>query len=88
MNMTWPVSSAFLMNTVDPSERSAASAVTGAAFRLPFAVSTTLGAALLQIDLSLPFFVTGVFYAVGVATFWAFFRGASAKAPAAPAPQT
>lgn len=87
MNMTWPVSSAFLMNTVNPSERSSASAVTGAAFRLPFAVSTTLGAALLQIDLPLPFFVTGVFYAVGVATFWAFFRGAPAKAPAAPAPQ-
>jgi len=86
MNMTWPVSSAFLMNTVDASERSAASAVTGAAFRLPFAVSTTIGGALLGIDLSLPFFITGVFYAIGVATFWAFFRnfqpvGAKATAP-------
>jgi len=87
MNMTWPVSSAFLMNTVHPSERSAASAVTGAAFRLPFAVSTTLGAALLQIDLSLPFFVTGVFYTVGTGAFWVFFRRVPAKAPAAPAPQ-
>ena len=83
MNMTWPVASAFLMNTVDVSERSAASAVTGAAFRLPFAVSTTLGGALLQINLSLPFYVTGVFYAVGTATFWAFFRGTAAKAAAA-----
>jgi len=85
MNMTWPVSSAFLMNTVDPSERSAASAVTGAAFRLPFAVSTTLGAALLQVDLSLPFFVTGVFYAVGVGAFWVFFRRAPARSPTAAA---
>ncbi len=74
MNMTWPVSSAFLMNTVDASERSAASAVTGAAFRLPFAVSTTIGGALLRVDLSLPFFVTGVFYTAGVVAFWAFFR--------------
>src|SRR3990172_7209658 len=74
MNMTWPVSSAFLMNTVDASERSAASAVTGAAFRLPFAVSTTIGGALLRVDLSLPFFVTGVFYTAGVFAFWAFFR--------------
>jgi MFS family permease len=86
MNMTWPVSTAFLMNTVDASERSAASAVTGAAFRLPFAVSTTIGGALLGIDLSLPFFITGMFYAIGVATFWAFFRnfqpvGAKATAP-------
>jgi len=86
MNMTWPVSSAFLMNAVDASERSAASAVTGAAFRLPFAVSTTIGGALLRIDLSLPFFVTGVFYAAGIVAFWAFFRnvrpgGATAMAP-------
>ncbi len=87
MNMTWPVSSAFLMNTVDPSERSAASAVTGAAFRLPFAVSTTLGGALLKIDLSLPFFVTGVFYAVGVATFWAFFRTTASIPAAAKVPE-
>lgn len=77
MNMTWPVMSTFLMNAVDPSERSAASAVTGAAFRLPFAVSTTIGGALLRVDLSLPFFVTGVFYAVGTAAFWAFFRRAA-----------
>jgi len=86
MNMTWPVSSTFLMNTVDASERAAASAVTGAAFRLPFAVSTTIGGALLGVDLSLPFFVTGVFYAVGTAAFWAFFRNfrpteATATAP-------
>jgi len=84
MNMTWPVSSAFLMNTVDASERSAASAVTGAAFRLPFAVSTTIGGALLRVDLSLPFFVTGVFYTAGVFAFWAFFRNVRSAGATAP----
>lgn len=74
MNMSWPVASSFLMSAVDESERAAASAVTGAAFRLPFAVSTTLGGYLLTINLDLPFFVTTALYAAGTATFWAFFR--------------
>ena len=75
MNMTWPVASAFLMSAVDESERAAASAVTGAAFRLPFAISTTAGGYLLTVNVDLPFFVTTALYAVGVLTFWAFFHG-------------
>jgi MFS family permease len=74
MNMTWPVMSSFLMGAVDPDERAAASAVTGAAFQLPFAVSTTLGSYLLTVDLALPFYLTSLLYGLGTAAFWYFFR--------------
>lgn len=89
MNATWPVSSSFLMGVVRPGERAAASAVTGAAFRLPFAISTTLGAYLLTVNVDLPFFVTTGLYAVGTLVFWLFFRNvavarASAARPAMP----
>ncbi|MEE9163318.1 MAG: MFS transporter, partial [Thermoplasmata archaeon] len=75
MNMTWPVLTSFLMGAVDVNARSTASAVTAVSFRLPFALSATLGVYLLTIDLALPFYVTGVLYAFGTAAFWAFFRG-------------
>ncbi len=75
MNMAWPVASSFLMGAVHPEERAAASAVTGASFRFPFAVSTSFGGYLLTLDLSLPFFVTTSLYAAGTAVFWIFFRG-------------
>jgi MFS family permease len=74
MNMTWPVLTAFLMGAVDVNARSAASGVTAVSFRLPFALSATLGAYLLTVDLALPFFLTGTLYALGTAAFWAFFR--------------
>lgn len=86
MNMSWPVASSFLMSAVDESERAAASAVTGASFRLPFAISTTIGGILLNINLDLPFFVTTALYAVGVATFWAFFRNFRESHPVAHVP--
>jgi MFS family permease len=83
MNMTWPVASSFLMGAVHPEERAAASAVTGASFRLPFAISTSFGGYLLTQDLSMPFFVTTLLYAVGTAAFWVFFRGMDEKEAAA-----
>lgn len=86
MNMSWPVASSFLMSTVDESERASASAVTGAAFRLPFAVSTTIGGYLLTINLDLPFFVTTALYALGTATFWVFFHRFEREAAEKPVP--
>jgi MFS family permease len=74
MNMTWPVLTSFLMGAVDVDARSAASAVTAVSFRLPFALSATLGAYLLTVDLAIPFYLTGILYAVGTVAFWAFFR--------------
>ncbi len=79
MNMVWPVMSSFLMGAVHPDERSAASAVTGASFRLPFAMSATLGSYLLTVDLSLPFFLTTLLYALGTTAFWLFFREYDAR---------
>ncbi len=75
MNMAWPVLSYFLMGAVHPDDRATASAVTGVAFRAPHAASTIPGAYLLNINLSLPFYATTVFYAVGTGALWYFFRG-------------
>ena len=74
MNMSSPVSSSFLMGAVEPDERSSASAVVGVSFRLPFAVSTTFGAAMMQSNTDAPLFVTSGLYAIGVSAFYIFFR--------------
>ena len=74
MNVSWPMASSFLMSTVDESERSAASAVVGASFQLPFAMSTAVGGYLLTVHVDLPFFVTTALYLTGITTFWFFFR--------------
>ena len=74
MNMAGPVSSSFLMGAVDPEQRSAASAVVGFSFRLPNALSTTFGAAMMRQNPDLPMYVTTALYALGVLAFYAFFR--------------
>ncbi len=79
MNMAWPVMTAFLMGAVHPDERSAASGVVSASFRLPFAMSASLGSYLMAFDLTLPFYVTTVLYGLGTAAFGLFFRGYEAK---------
>ena len=88
MNMTWPVMTSFLMGAVHPEERSSASAVVGISFRLPFAVSTTVGAAMMAANPDLPLLITAALYAVGTVAFWVFFRSVSAPAQAtlSPAP--
>ncbi len=53
--------------------------MTGASFRLPFAMSATLGSYLLTVDLSLPFFLTTLLYALGTTAFWLFFREYDAR---------
>lgn len=75
MNMTWPVMSSFLMATVHPDERSSASAITGVAFRLPNSGAAPVGGYLLDVNLSLPFYLTSLLYALGTTLFWFFFRG-------------
>ena len=88
MNMTWPVMSSFLMGAVHPDERSSASAVVGLSFRLPFAVSTVFGAAMMAQHADLPLLVTAGLYVIGTAAFWVFFRGVSVSQTAAPKPTT
>jgi len=86
MNMTWPVMTSFLMGAVHPEERSSASAVVGISFRLPFAVSTTVGAAMMAANPDLPLLITAALYAVGTVAFWVFFRSVSAPAQATLSP--
>jgi len=86
MNMTWPVMSSFLMGAVHPDERSSASAVVGLSFRLPFAVSTAFGAAMMAVNADLPLLVTAGLYVVGTAAFWVFFRGVPGSSAASPRP--
>ncbi|MEE9237860.1 MAG: hypothetical protein V3U52_08760 [Thermoplasmata archaeon] len=59
-------------------------------------MSTTLGAYLLTIDLSMPLFLTALLYGLGTGAFWYFFRAywsvtpeqaASTSAPEAPGPK-
>ena len=89
MNMSAPVSTSFLMGAVPPEERSSASAVVGVSFRLPFAVSTTFGAAMMAADPDFPLFITASLYAVGVTMFYVFFRNVpeTRGTPAPPEPQ-
>jgi len=79
MNMSGPVSSSFLMGAVEPDERSSASAVVGVSFRLPNAISTTFGAAMMAQNPDSPLYVTTALYVVGVTAFYAFFRGVPEK---------
>lgn len=74
MNMSGPVSSSFLMGAVDAEERSSASAVVGFSFRLPNALSTTFGAAMMERNTDVPLYVTTALYSVGVLAFYLFFR--------------
>lgn len=83
MNMSWPVLSSFLLTVVDPSERSSASAVVGLSFRLPFAVSTAFGAAMMAQNVDFPLYVTTALYAVGAASFFVFFRRVEEARPTA-----
>ena len=88
MNMSSPVSTSFLMGAVPPEERSSASAVVGVSFRLPFAVSTTFGAAMMAQDADFPLFVTASLYAVGVTVFYVFFRNVPEMRGAPAPPET
>ena len=82
MNMSWPIMSSFLMGVVEPSERSSASAVVGLSFRLPFAVSTAFGAAMMAQQVDSPLMVTALLYAVGTTAYFAFFRKVPEPRPA------
>jgi len=58
----------------------------GISFRLPFAVSTTVGAAMMAANPDLPLLITAALYAVGTVAFWVFFRSVSAPAQATLSP--
>ena len=75
MNLSNPLSQSLLMGLVSPEERGMASGVTASLWRLPNALSSTLGAYWIGIGLlSLPFYVATVLYVTGIAAFWFLFK--------------
>jgi MFS family permease len=75
MNMASPLQSSMIMGLVAEDERGTASGVSAAFWRLPNALSTSIGAWLIGIGLlAAPFFLAGIFYVISIALFWLFFR--------------
>jgi MFS family permease len=75
MNMSSPLEHSMIMGLVATEERGAASGISTALWRLPNALSSSIGAWMMGIGfLALPFFVGTVFYVVSIVMFWFFFR--------------
>jgi MFS family permease len=75
MNMASPLQSSMIMGLVAEDERGTASGLSAAFWRLPNALSTSIGASLIGIGLlAAPFFLAGMFYIISIVLFWLFFR--------------
>lgn len=75
MNMASPLQQSMIMGLVAENERGAASGVSAAFWRLPNALSTSIGAALMGVGLlAAPFFLAGLFYIISIGLFWLYFR--------------
>jgi MFS family permease len=75
MNMASPLQQSMIMGLVAEDERGAASGVSAAFWRLPNALSTSIGASIMGIGLlAAPFFLASLLYIVSIALFWSFFR--------------
>jgi MFS family permease len=75
MNMANPLQQSMIMGLVAEDERGAASGISAALWRLPNALSTSIGAWLMGIGLlATPFFMASLFYVVSIALFWYYFR--------------
>jgi MFS family permease len=75
MNMASPLSQSMIMGLVDEKNRGMASGINTALWRLPNALSTFIGAYLMEIGfLSAPFFIASLLYLISIALFWYFFR--------------
>lgn len=75
MNMANPLQGSMIMGLVAEDERGVASGVSAALWRLPNALSTSIGAWLMGVGLlAAPFFLAGLLYAVSIGLFWYYFR--------------
>ena len=80
MNMATPLTQSMIMGLVKEDERGVASGITAASWRLPNAISTTIGASLMGAGfLSEPFVISAIFYSLSIILFWIFFK--STKMP-------
>ncbi len=88
MNMASPMSQSMIMGLVDEDVRGAASGVNAALWRLPNALSTYIGAYLMDKgQLQLPFYLASLLYAVSIALFWYYFRKTKMPEELAATPQ-
>ncbi len=75
MNMASPLQQSMIMGLVAEDERGTASGISAALWRLPNALSTSIGAWLMGMGLlAAPFFLASLFYIVSIALFWYYFR--------------
>jgi MFS family permease len=75
MNMVNPLQGSMIMGLVAEDERGVASGLSAALWRLPNALSTSIGAWLMGAGLlATPFFLAGLLYAVSICLFWYYFR--------------
>jgi MFS family permease len=75
MNMASPLQQSMIMGLVPEDERGAASGISAALYRLPNALSTSIGAWMMGIGLlATPFFLASLLYIASIALFWYYFR--------------
>ena len=80
MNMASPLQQSMIMGLVPEDERGSASGISAALWRLPNALSSSIGAWLMGAGLlATPFFLASLLYVVSIALFWYYFR--STKMP-------
>lgn len=77
MNLSNPLTQSLIMGLVSPDERGVAAGVSAAIWRLPNALSASVGYGMMSAGLlALPFYYATVLYAVGISAFWFMFKGA------------
>lgn len=85
MNLSNPLTQSLIMGLVSPDERGMAAGLSASFWRLPNALSTTVGLSLIGVGLiALPFYIATVLYVVGISLFWILFRKAAPPEEAKP----
>lgn len=75
MNVSQPLSSSLIMGMVPESERGAASGISAAFWRMPNAIGSYPGSALMKEGyLDLPFYIASFLYVISISLFWVWFK--------------
>jgi MFS family permease len=76
-NLSNPLIQSLVMGLVSPDERGTAAGVSASLWRLPNALSTSIGSSLIAARLlSAPFYIAAMLYVVAISSFWFMFRNA------------
>jgi Major Facilitator Superfamily. len=80
MNVSSPLSTSLIMGMVPDEERGAASGISATFWRMPNAISTYPGSALMKSGhLNLPFYIASILYIISIVTFYLWFKDSEAK---------